>query len=68
METTVVVHGGAGPITDTKKPLKRDGCKLAAKAGYKILKEGGSVVDAVETAIRVMEDCVNFNAGMYFKG
>lgn len=33
------------------------------QAGYEILKDGGSALDACESAVKVMEDCPLFNAG-----
>lgn len=58
-----MVHGGAGDIPDSRVPGKINGVKLAANEGYKILNQGGSALDAVEAAIRIMEDDENFNAG-----
>lgn len=63
MLPVVLVHGGAGDIPASRKPGKINGCKAAAIAGYKILENGGSVVDAVEAAVKVMEDDPAFNAG-----
>ncbi|XP_044253305.1 isoaspartyl peptidase/L-asparaginase isoform X2 [Tribolium madens] len=63
MEPIVLVHGGAGDIPDSRVSLKIAGVKKAASLGYKILKNGGSVVDAVEEAVKSMEDDEAFNAG-----
>jgi beta-aspartyl-peptidase (threonine type) len=63
MEPIVLVHGGAGDIPDSRVPLKLTGVKKAASLGYQILKNGGSVVDAVEEAVKSMEDDEAFNAG-----
>lgn len=46
-----------------KIPGKFRGTKLAAQIGYKTLKETGSVLDAVEQAVRSMELSADFNAG-----
>ncbi|KAL3273720.1 hypothetical protein HHI36_015150 [Cryptolaemus montrouzieri] len=35
----------------------------AARAGYKVLKRGGSALDAVEEAVRILEDDESMNAG-----
>ncbi len=64
----LVIHGGAGSIKHgsfTKEQEKKYRAKLteALQKGYGILEKGGSSVDAVETAIRVMEDSPLFNAG-----
>ncbi|XP_046857889.1 isoaspartyl peptidase/L-asparaginase-like [Xenia sp. Carnegie-2017] len=37
--------------------------KEAAKAGYRILKNGGTAVEAVEKSVSILEDCELFNAG-----
>ncbi|XP_063916766.1 isoaspartyl peptidase/L-asparaginase-like [Zophobas morio] len=63
MEPIVLVHGGAGDIPDSRVPLKIAGVKKAASLGYKILRNGGSVLDAVEEAVKSMEDDEAFNAG-----
>lgn len=48
---------------DLKIPGKYRGTKLAARVGYKTLIETGSVLDAVEDAVRSMELSSDFNAG-----
>lgn len=60
---TVVVHGGAYSIPDDKAAASRTGCLLAAKAGLNVLLDGGTALDAVEAAIRVLEDDPVFDAG-----
>ena len=65
---TLVIHGGAGTIlkknmTAEKELAYRDKLKEALSAGYGILSKGGSSIDAVETAIIIMEDSPLFNAG-----
>lgn len=65
VEPVVLVHGGAGNISNDRIPGKILGVKLAATEGYSVLKNGGSVLDAVERAIRIMEDDENFNAGTF---
>lgn len=64
----IAVHGGAGVIE--RKDLKpeqeaayRAAMTAAVEAGSKVLREGGSALDAVETVIRAMEDDPLFNAG-----
>lgn len=59
----IIVHGGAGPIKDDSLPARLEGCKTAALAGWKILHNGGSALDAVEAAVVVLEDDPVFNAG-----
>ena len=57
----IIVHGGAGH--DAPAFGFEDGIKKSLKAGYKILNQGGSSTDAVEAAIKVMEDDPQFDAG-----
>ncbi|XP_031561892.1 isoaspartyl peptidase/L-asparaginase-like isoform X2 [Actinia tenebrosa] len=62
----IVVHGGAGQLSNPSIfPMLIIGVKKAARAGYDILMRDGenAAVDAVEAAIKVMEDDSNFNAG-----
>ena len=63
-----IIHGGAGVITKaTMTPEKekafRDKLTEVVLAGYKALQSGKSSLDAVELAIRMMEDSPLFNAG-----
>jgi isoaspartyl peptidase/L-asparaginase-like protein (Ntn-hydrolase superfamily) len=60
----VVVHGGAWNIPDQLLERSRNGAKASARGAYQILKTGGSALDAVVAAVRVLEDDVNFDAGM----
>ncbi|HEX9933354.1 MAG TPA: isoaspartyl peptidase/L-asparaginase family protein [Allosphingosinicella sp.] len=59
----LIVHGGAKPWDDSEAQANRDGIRQAAEAGAKVLAGGGSALDAVETAIRTLEDLPVFNAG-----
>ncbi|XP_069326215.1 isoaspartyl peptidase/L-asparaginase [Eulemur rufifrons] len=64
MNPVVVVHGGgASNIAKDRKECVRQGIIKAATAGYKILKQGGSAVDAVEEAVTALENDPEFNAG-----
>ncbi len=63
-----VIHGGAGVITKgsiTPEKEKEYRAKLeeAVTAGYKALQDGKNGLDAVEIAIRILEDSPLFNAG-----
>src|SRR5438067_6683638 len=64
----LAVHGGAGIIERSKMTPEREreyraGIKNALRAGREILDRGGSSLDAVEAAVRVLEDDPHFNAG-----
>src|SRR5437870_7374427 len=64
----LVIHGGAGTIdrskmTPEKEREYRAGLERALAAGYDVLKNGGSSLDATEAAVRVLEDDPHFNAG-----
>ena len=63
-----VIHGGAGVITKgsltpEKEKAYRDKLEEAVLAGYKALQAGKTSVEAVEIAIRILEDSPLFNAG-----
>ncbi len=63
-----VIHGGAGVIKrgslSPEKELEyRKKLEEAVVAGYKALQAGKSSLDAVEIAIRILEDSPLFNAG-----
>lgn len=65
---TIAVHGGAGTIlksmlTPELEIRYRNGLQEALDAGYDLLSKGGSSVDAVELAVRFLEDNELFNAG-----
>ena len=64
----LVIHGGAGTmdrskITPEREQEYRETLKRSLAAGYEILKNGGSSLDATEAAVRVLEDDPHFNAG-----
>ncbi|NVK77368.1 isoaspartyl peptidase/L-asparaginase family protein [Streptomyces morookaense] len=68
-DVVLAVHGGAGTAlrrgtTDARtEQAYRTGLAAALQAGYEALSGGGSSVDAVEAAVRVLEDDELFNAG-----
>jgi len=64
----IVIHGGAGTFTrEGMNPdmvaAYRSTLREAVTTGHQILKQGGSSLDAVTAAIRIMEDSPLFNAG-----
>ena len=62
-KSALVVHGGAGNIPDEMTGAFLDGCEHAALEGWRLLQAGGSALDAVEGAVRIMEDDPAFDAG-----
>lgn len=63
MPIALIVHGGAGDVAPDRVEAAQAGCKKAVLAGWHILLEGGSALDAVEAAVRALEDNPEFNAG-----
>ena len=64
----IVIHGGAGTIlkknmSDEKENQYKAKLKEAIYAGYEILNNGGSSIDAVEKSIIILENSPLFNAG-----
>ena len=59
----VLVHGGAGSVPEARRADHVAGCEAAARAGLQVLEAGGSALDAVQAAVRVLEDLPQFNAG-----
>jgi beta-aspartyl-peptidase (threonine type) len=59
----LVVHGGAGADPAEGREELRAGMQEAAPAGWAMLSGGGSALDAVEAAVRALEDHPRFNAG-----
>ena len=65
MKTAIIVHGGAGAWNkkEEKLPEAIAACEDAAAAGQRILLAGDSAMDAVEAAVRILEDCPVLDAG-----
>jgi beta-aspartyl-peptidase (threonine type) len=61
--SAIIVHGGAGDISADRHARVREGVRLAAAAGDAVLAAGGSALDAVVAAVRVLEDDPEYNAG-----
>ena len=64
----IVVHGGAGTIlkknmSDEKEKKYKSKLEEAIRAGYQVLQNGGTSLDAVEQTIIILEDSPLFNAG-----
>jgi L-asparaginase / beta-aspartyl-peptidase len=67
-KVTLVIHGGAGTIkkefmSPEKEAAYKQKLEEALNEGYKILENGGSSMDAIIVAIKIMEDSPLFNAG-----
>ena len=65
---TLVLHGGAGTIlkedmTPELEAAYLKGLEDALAAGYAVLDEGGTAVNAVKATVVVLEDNILFNAG-----
>jgi beta-aspartyl-peptidase (threonine type) len=64
----IVLHGGAGVIERASMDAKTDAAYRASlaqatEAGTNVLDRGGTALDAVEAAIKILEDDPLFNAG-----
>jgi beta-aspartyl-peptidase (threonine type) len=57
----ILVHGGAGRSDSDVGRV--EGCRAATDAAVLVLAKGGSAIDAVQAAVRVLEDDPLFNAG-----
>ena len=63
----IAIHGGASSgseYLDTELQAYESGLERAITAGYKVLMQGRSAIEAVHEAVMVMEDDPIFNAGM----
>jgi len=64
----MAIHGGAGVIargdlSAEQERAYRASLTAALEAGARVLRDGGASLDAVEAAIRILEDDPLFNAG-----
>ncbi len=64
---TIAIHGGAGTIlksdmTPELEEAYQAGLEEAMNAGYAVLEQGGSAINAVKAAIVMLEDNILFNA------
>tara|TARA_R110002049_G_scaffold119889_2_gene274235 strand:- start:1325 stop:2254 length:930 start_codon:yes stop_codon:yes gene_type:complete len=65
---SIAIHGGAGTLvkgmmTPELESQYKQALKVALEKGYIVLEKGGSAVDAVEKAVKLLEDSPLFNAG-----
>ncbi|TCL03864.1 isoaspartyl peptidase/L-asparaginase family protein [Sodalis ligni] len=64
----IVIHGGAGALarqamSGERERQYRDALGVIVRHGQEMLAQGGSAVDAVTEAVRLLEECPLFNAG-----
>ena len=64
----LAIHGGAGTIARASlspddETRYRAALEVALATGYDLLRHGAAALDAVEAAVRSLEDCPLFNAG-----
>lgn len=64
---SIAIHGGAGTIlqssmTAEKEKEYTEALQEALEAGYSVLENNGTALDAVEKAVIVLENCPLFNA------
>lgn len=62
-EWSIVIHGGAKTIAPHEEAEHRSAALAATVGGVTILEKGGTAVEAVEIAIKLMEEGGVFNAG-----
>ena len=65
---TIAIHGGAGTLlrgkmTPEKEKNYKESLNTAISNGYALLRNGRSAMDAVEKAVKSLEDSPLFNAG-----
>jgi L-asparaginase / beta-aspartyl-peptidase len=63
VKPVLLIHGGAWAMPDDAVAAHEEGIAKALAAGYALLEQGASAVDAVEAAVSVMEDDETFDAG-----
>jgi L-asparaginase / beta-aspartyl-peptidase len=63
MKPALVVHGGCGTPPPGEEAPRRAACERSAEAGWRVLQEGGSALDAAEATVRALEDEPLLNAG-----
>src|ERR1700743_3485279 len=65
---TLAIHGGAGTLLKEDMTAELELAYLTAlqgamEAGYAVLEQGGSAVNAIKATIVILEDNMLFNAG-----
>lgn len=65
---SIAIHGGAGTLlrgqmTSEKENKYRSSLELALEKGFQLLENGSPAIEAVEEAVKILEDSPLFNAG-----
>ncbi|KAI1260723.1 nucleophile aminohydrolase [Xylariaceae sp. FL1019] len=61
--SAIFIHAGAGYHSTANERVHLEACADAARASIKLMRRGGSAVDAVELAVKTLEDNEITNAG-----
>lgn len=67
VKAVIAIHGGAGAIARASMSVEKEQLYIQALSaiitqGQTILADGGSALDAVTEAVRLLEECPLFNA------
>lgn len=67
-QPAIAIHGGAGGLapgglSPEREAIVRAALHAALSAGWRVLSDGGSALDATVEAVVVLEDCPELNAG-----
>lgn len=68
-KAVIAIHGGAGAITRAQLSQEQERCYVEAlssivETGQRMLEAGESALDVVTEAVRLLEECPLFNAGI----
>ena len=63
MRPALIAHGGCGTPPPGEEAARNEACERSAEAGWRVLLQGGSALEAVEAAVRALEDEPLLNAG-----
>ncbi len=65
----LIVHGGCGAVSAEEQGARKDACESAADAGWEVILDGGSALDAAEAAVCSLEDnpLLNVGTGSYLQ-
>ena len=68
-KAVIAIHGGAGAISRAQMSLQQElryieALSAIVETGQKMLEAGESALDVVTEAVRLLEECPLFNAGI----